>query len=131
MKYSRQKEEILKLMRSGRLSHPNASEVFLAMKEVLPNIGIATVYRNLNTLADAGLIRRISLSGEGDKFDHRLEDHYHSICNRCGAVFDFDFPESKRIENVLLADYSFEVQQHAYVVRGVCSHCIARTAQNG
>lgn len=123
MKYSKQKDEILKLMRSGKLNHPRASDVFVAMKEILPEIGIATVYRNLNSLADAGIIRRISISGEADIFDHRLEPHHHAICDKCGKVFDFYFDCNSEINGLLKETIGFEATSHTYCIRGRCSSC--------
>jgi Fe2+/Zn2+ uptake regulation proteins len=123
MKYSKQKDEILKLMRSGALNHPRAYEVFLAMKEILPNIGIATVYRNLNAFADAGLIRRISGSGEADRFDHRIDDHHHTICNICSRVEDFELTPEAEVSSMLQRELGFNALSHYYVVRGVCRQC--------
>ena len=39
--------------------HPNAEEVYLTVKEQLPEISLGTVYRNLNILEEMGLLRRI------------------------------------------------------------------------
>ena len=123
MKYSKQKDEILKLMRSGALDHPRAAEVFLAMKEILPNIGIATVYRNLNAFADAGVLRRISGSGDADRFDHRIDDHHHTICNCCNKVEDFELTPEADVSDMLQKNSGFFAQSHYYVVRGLCRSC--------
>lgn len=123
MKYSRQKDEILKLLRSGKLNHPRAAEVFVAMKEILPDIGIATIYRNLNAFADAGLIRRISSSGDADRFDHRIEDHHHTICNKCNRIEDFELTPQELVSAMLDEKYGFLAHSHCYVVRGLCRKC--------
>lgn len=125
MKYSKQKDEMLRLLHSGVLMHPNASEVFLAMKEILPNIGIATVYRNLNAFAEAGLLTRISTSGEADRFDERIDDHHHMICDRCGCVVNFErSPHEQELASALLKSHGFDTRTQSYIVRGVCKKCL-------
>lgn len=46
----------------------------------------ATLYRNLNDLADAGLLRRVSL-GATWHFERAADDgHAHFVCTACGTV---------------------------------------------
>ena len=123
MKYSKQKDEILKLMRSGKLDHPRAADVYVAMKKILPDIGIATVYRNLNSLADAGLIRRIAMPGEADIFDHRLDAHHHAVCEKCGKVFDFYLDRDGEITAMLKDTIGFEASEISCCARGRCAAC--------
>lgn len=128
MKYSRQKDEMLKLMRSGTLNHPNAAEVFAAMKLLMPGIGIATVYRNLNAFVEAGMLARVSMAGEPDRFDYRLDSHNHALCVKCGAVFDFESNTIKSLSKKLLEQRGFRVSTADIFVKGVCEKC-ARASQ--
>lgn len=123
MKYSRQKDEMLKLLRSGKLNHPCAAEVFGAMREIMPGIGIATVYRNLNAFVEAGMLVRISLAGEPDRFDFRLDSHNHAICNKCGRVFDFECEPLKSVSRKLLQQMGFKVSTTNIFIRGECADC--------
>ncbi len=126
MKYSKQKDEILKLMRSGKLDHPSAAEVFVAMKEILPNIGIATVYRNLNTLSEMGLLKRLNFVDHADRYDFNLTEHHHAMCTSCGRVFDFDMKLDNSIEQLLGKEIDFLVNSVKYSVSGLCSKCQAK-----
>lgn len=129
MKYSKQKDEMLKLMRSGKLNHPNAAEVFAAMKLLMPGIGIATVYRNLNAFVEAGMLARVSMSGEPDRFDFRLDSHNHALCVKCGKVFDFESNSLKALSKKLLEQSGFRVSSANIFVSGVCEKC-ARAAES-
>lgn len=51
---SKQRKKILDLVKSGRLGHPTAAEVYDEVRKSMPNISLGTVYRNLNMLADDG-----------------------------------------------------------------------------
>ena len=53
MKYSKQREALLTLLRSTR-SHPSADWLYENLRKEFPNISLGTVYRNLNLLTDIG-----------------------------------------------------------------------------
>ena len=53
------------------------------MRKELPNISLATVYRNLNQLAEAGLIRKVEGLDGSVHFDHNTHNHYHFVCIKC------------------------------------------------
>ena len=102
MNYSRQRNLILDIVKNTS-SHPTAEWIYQEAKKELPSIGIATVYRNLNTLADLGEIRRLS-SGDGqDRFDGMADEHFHMKCRCCGGLVDLEPEgEEKLLEFCLL-----------------------------
>lgn len=58
MKYSRQRNLIFDIVRNTDV-HPTPEWVYEQARQVMPSIGVATVYRNLNALAQAGQLKRI------------------------------------------------------------------------
>jgi len=84
---TRQRRIILEEMRNMRL-HPNACELYDAVKSRLPHISLATVYRNLEILSEIGLVRKITISGRQKRFDINAGAHYHAHCILCGAILD-------------------------------------------
>lgn len=69
-----------------------AEQIFLELKKTEPKIVLATVYNNLNTLCQAGMIRRLSLEGAPDCYDKILR-HDHLVCKRCGTLSDITFSD--------------------------------------
>ena len=71
MKYSRQRDLILKALREN-VVHPTADFIYTVLKEKEPNLSLDTVYRNLNLLANEGIIRKIEGldGGESLFFSH-------------------------------------------------------------
>ena len=61
MKYSKQREALLTLLRSTH-SHPSADWLYENLRKEFPNISLGTVYRNLAVLADSGEIVKIQTS---------------------------------------------------------------------
>ncbi len=68
--------------------HLTAEQVFAMAKEQMPSIVMATVYNNLNKLTDSGLLRRVSIHGEPDRYDRPEVPHEHLKCDKCGEVHD-------------------------------------------
>lgn len=118
-----QKQTILMAVKE-LANHPTAEQVYEKVVERLPNISRATVYRNLSSMADRGMLQRIGVPGGADHYDHTLKMHYHVLCTQCGALEDIWLQESK--EDLLKAaneKSSFLIQNYQLVFHGMCPCC--------
>ena len=89
MRYSKQRELVLQKVEQ-LCDHPTAEEIFDLAARECPGLSLGTVYRNLNSLVDAGRVRRVSIPGKADRFDHTLGWHSHLYCTgrcRCLQIF--------------------------------------------
>ena len=128
MKYSRQRAAILSFLRSRR-DHPTAELVYSNVKAEFPNISLGTVYRNLNQLAEAGMIAKHSFGGVGiDHFEYNTSPHYHVGCSCCSAVIDL--PVDHRVFSAIDAEaarnFDGLIQEHRLYFCGVCKDCLDR-----
>ena len=73
--------------------HMTAEQIFLAAKAERPGIAMATVYNNLGALAAEGLIRRLHIVGQADRYDRNTDPHEHLICDGCGRISDEKFSD--------------------------------------
>lgn len=130
MKFSRQREIILKYVRESH-SHPTADEVYTALKKDSPELSLGTVYRNLSRLSGLGMIKKIPIAGGGDRFDGRTDEHWHFICDKCGAVYDIDYALPD-VESAVLAHSGHKVTFITLAFGGICKECLsnARTEQH-
>ena len=87
MKYSRQRELILKTLKENCI-HPTAEQLYELIRREEPTVSLATVYRNLNLLAENGMVKKIEGLDGTAHFDHQTFDHYHFICTKCNRVID-------------------------------------------
>lgn len=117
-----QRTLILETIRQNPI-HPTAKEVYNQVREKCPNISLGTVYRNLSTLSEIGMIRHISVSDGCDRYDGRLDRHFHLICNRCGKVTDVETEGYENIEKITEQQTSYKVDEIDIVMRGICPHC--------
>jgi Fe2+ or Zn2+ uptake regulation protein len=86
-RYTRQRGAVFAVLCATN-AHPTADQVYAAVRRDLPNISLATVYKALDALVDAGLAAKFS-DGEGPaRYDTHGEAHYHLRCTRTGQVRD-------------------------------------------
>ena len=122
MNYSKQRESIKEYLKSTKL-HPTAEMVYTVVKEENPKISLATVYRNLNLLVDAGEARRITTGDGTDHFDGDISPHSHYHCRCCHKIYDIDVVCS--LDQVLAASsLGFGTVESADILfTGLCKDC--------
>ena len=103
--------------------HPTAEEVWQQVARDNPSIGRATVYRNLNQLAESGLLLKIRAADGADHFDHRCDPHAHAICTRCGRVFDIGLKQQLDLLGLVGETEGFEVTGYDLLFTGSCAAC--------
>ena len=122
MKYSRQREALLNLLRSTR-SHPTADWLYTELRKEFPNISLGTVYRNLGVLAANGDILVLNVSDGRDCFDGFTHDHYHFVCNSCGSISDVELALPFDINAEAEKLTGGEVEKHNLFFYGMCQSC--------
>ncbi len=127
MRMTNQREIILEELR-GTTSHPTADELYLMVKKRLPRISLATVYRNLEQMADLGIIQKIDTAGSQKRFDGNPELHYHIRCVRCGKVEDLSLEPVSSLERLKDAGEFAEYRIIGYRLDfvGICPECQAK-----
>ncbi len=125
MKYSKQRDALLTLLKSTR-SHPSADWLYTELKKEFPNISLGTVYRNLALLADNGSILKIATSSQKEHFDGFTNPHYHFVCNACDSIYDVELDNTGFLDKSVEQELGAEVDSHSLVFYGVCSECKKR-----
>ena len=85
---SKQRDAIITELKS-RYDHPTAMDLYLSVREQIPNLSLGTLYRNLSQLEECGEIIKIP-DGAQDRFDGNPAPHAHFKCNDCGKVYDIN-----------------------------------------
>ena len=121
---TKQYEVVLRIMRENR-AHLSADEVYAMARRELPNISLATVYRNLRDMTKQGLLLEIRTEGEDKvRFDGFTKPHYHFKCLRCGRIYDLD-PDlyENALDGKVQERYGHRVKNHQVVFYGICREC--------
>ena len=79
-------KDIFAIINTSR-DHLTVEQIFQKLREIHPQVVLATVYNNLNRLLEEELIRKVSVEGMPDRYD-RMKKHDHLVCRRCGKLSD-------------------------------------------
>ncbi len=104
-------------------THPTASEVYDMVRKRLPRIGLGTVYRNLELMAENGMIVKLEVGGTQKRFDATTDAHYHIRCSCCGKVDDIDIPVIESLVDAATVHSSYQILGHHIEFTGICSDC--------
>lgn len=125
MKYSKQRDLIEQAVKAKKL-HPTAEDVYLSLKEDNPRLSLATVYRNLNGLAQQGIIKKLYMPVGSDRFDAEPTKHDHVICKRCGKIFDVQLPFLSQLPQFVYDSTQVRLSDHQCMMYGICPQCDRR-----
>lgn len=115
MRLTPQKIAIINYLKSVR-THPTAEQVYKAIKKNISTITLATVYRNLNTLAEQKHILRLEINHEYH-YDYHTETHQHFVCEDSGKIYDIEDSEmTKLIEKRL--NKKFKPNSISVIIKG-------------
>jgi Fur family ferric uptake transcriptional regulator len=118
-----QRELVLSAVRI--LGHATPEEVAEKVRATHPGINLSTVYRNLETLENVGLVQHTHL-GHGGATYHAAEEltHLHLVCGDCGSVGDAPIDAAANFVQNLADDYGFKTDVTHFAVYGLCAACV-------
>jgi Fur family ferric uptake transcriptional regulator len=105
-----------------------AQEIFERLRDQGRSIGLASVYRVLELLAELGRVQRIDLGAGVARFEpaHPSGDHHHHVvCDGCGKVESFSDPKLERAIHQVEQRLGYRVAAHDVVLHGACTSCAA------
>lgn len=121
-KVTHQRIEIFREILDSK-DHPDAYRVYQGVKQRVPTISLDTVYRNLRSLEEMGLLKVATQTQDRVRFDANLEQHSHFICSKCGAIIDFFEPALDEAETAEQLKEIGCVSSIQIEVKGVCQRC--------
>ncbi|SHF31997.1 Fur family transcriptional regulator, ferric uptake regulator [Desulfacinum infernum DSM 9756] len=122
LKMTPQRRHILRALRS-RHWHPTADEVYAEVRRDLPRISLGTVYRNLEILANTGLIQKLATAGPQKRYDGNPVRHFHLRCRRCGKLEDAPVQEGFDPLAFLADPAGYVVEGYVLEYLGLCASC--------
>jgi Fur family ferric uptake transcriptional regulator len=119
---TRQRRVILEVLRAADI-HPSADQIHAWVRQQLPHISLATVYRNLEALSARGEIQTLAWAGALKRFDGVVDRHYHIHCPHCDRLADLPLPVSPLMEAQAQAVTDFQITGHRIEFSGICPAC--------
>ncbi|WP_423924415.1 Fur family transcriptional regulator [Candidatus Palauibacter sp.] len=109
---------------SGTTTHPTADDVFTSVRERVPDISLATVYKALEAFVTCGVARKLSLGAGPARYDGRTDEHEHIRCLSCGRVQDIEGLRPRDWMQGLSEMTPFDVVGYRLELEGYCPDCL-------
>lgn len=108
--------------------HMTMAEIYDRVCQEDPSVGLVTIYRTLEILAELGLICEVHVGGNCRSYLMRrpVEHHHHLVCSECGTVIDFTGCDLRGLEEKLAKDTHFKIDGHILEFIGRCRGCRTR-----
>ena len=115
IRFTKKRQAILDVLKNNKEAL-SAAEVHA----LLPELDLATVYRNLEYFTVEKVIKKLQLGSQEARFEYQHEPHHHAVCTECEKVIHFTAPDEKIKK--LLGIEDFKVDELEVTVRGICKH---------
>ena len=123
---SRQRDSVAALLASSD-EFLSAQQVHTDLRASGTSIGLATVYRALASLVEAGEIDSLrSPDGETVYRACSTEHHHHLVCRNCGQAVEVSGPTVERWASKVAAEHGFSNVSHTVELMGLCANCSAQ-----
>lgn len=124
LRQTRQREIILAAF-LGAEDHMTVDQLHRAVAKDHPEIGYATVHRNLQLFRECGLAEEIKVGNEKTRFEPSVgkAHHDHLICLKCGSFIEVFDPKIERLQENLARQKGFSPVRHRLEIYGYCRNC--------
>ena len=119
-RHSKQRDAVYQAVCSVR-SHPTALQVYDIVRSNLPNISLATVYRNLKGLAEDGKVITVFSNDSVEHYDAVTYAHHHLCCTKCNKIYDVQSSIDIELDSI---DSEHKIAGVRVMFTGVCENCI-------
>jgi len=103
-----------------------AQQIFDGLRAEGRGVGIASVYRILDLLADQGLVQRVEIGDTITRFEPAYpggDHHHHLVCNTCGKVEAFEDEGLEHALRQVERKTGYTTAGHDVLLRGACQDC--------
>ncbi len=122
-RFTTQREAVYQAL-SARTNHPTADDVFTTVRERVPDISLATVYKALEAFVSCRVARKLTLGPGPARYDSRIDEHEHVRCLACGQVQDIEPAEPGPWLVKLGRRTEYDVVGYRLELVGYCPECV-------
>lgn len=108
---------------TGTCIHPSVETIYNSIKPEFPKISLATVYKTVIALRNAGLIQEINVGEDSFRYDGCPDKHTHLICKKCHNVYDYKAINAKKYIKEINNQLGFDSESIQMFIYGVCQNC--------
>ena len=127
-KLTTQRQTVLEVFLNHPGEHLSAEDVYGILRGKPLDIGLATVYRSLELLAELGILQKMEFGDGCSRYEVKesnpaLHQHHHLICMKCGKVIEFSDDLLDGLEQDIFKKSGFKIVDHEVKFFGYCKEC--------
>jgi Fur family ferric uptake transcriptional regulator len=132
LRFTEQRRDILTRVLE-QPAHFDAEGLHRRLVEDGEQVSLATVYRTLALLLEAGLIKEVLRCSGRTHYEtvYGHPHHDHMVCVECGKVIEFYDGRIEELQRKICREHDFRAMDHRMGIRGVCAECRAARADGG
>jgi Fur family transcriptional regulator, ferric uptake regulator len=127
-KLTNQRHAVLNVIAENKSLHLSVEDIFQALNNKNPEIGLATVYRTIQLLEKLRLVNSINLDDGFIRYQfadpEERHQHHHLICEKCGNLADVQEDLLEELERQMMIKMKFKVRNHSLKLYGLCEKCM-------
>jgi Fur family ferric uptake transcriptional regulator len=106
-------------------AHVQAEQLYIRVNVRGAKVGLATIYRTLNLLKEAGLIEQCVFSDGRSVFELATpgQHHDHLVCLDCGDIAEFENEAIEQLQKEIASERQFILYSHRLYLYGSCRKC--------
>lgn len=130
-KMTPQREHVLCVLLDNKDKHLSAEDVYNLVKQRVPDVGLATVYRTLELFSNFDIIQSVDFGDGRKRYEFTLENndehrHHHLICIKCGKIIEMNEDLLEDLEQRVTNCYNFSISNHELKFFGRCRDCMSK-----
>ncbi len=136
-KLTNQRKVVFEILNKKQEDHLSPEEIYEHIKDIYPEIGLATIYRTLQLFEEIGLVYKLNFDDGCYRYeilsqnDKEIHQHHHLICKKCGKIIEVKEDLMNSLEEIIEKQYNFEIKNHIVKFTGICSQCRNKENNNG
>lgn len=135
---TKQRDLLIDYLKTMPHTHVTAGEIHEHFNSIGINIGVSTVYRQLERLVDEGTVKKYTVDSTSPacfEYDDSIEDEkiscFHCKCVDCGRLIHLQCEEIKEISTHLYKVHNFTMMAGRTVFYGLCDQCAKKRDDSG
>ena len=107
----------------SREDHPSADQIYQALKNDYPTIGLGTVYKTLDLLEELGLVQKLGFTENRVRYDPDMDLHINMVCVKCGKIDDYKTDNVKELWKKIISDLQIKPKGQRIDLYYECDNC--------
>jgi len=99
--------------------HPTVEEI----AKRVPNMSLTTIYNNVKQFVSMNIVKELPFENGMSRYELAKTNNYHVICQSCGLIVDFTFPNLIEVEDMVSRLTKYKVHRHIMGIYGMCTDC--------